>query len=564
MAIPVTYFSVIQLKHRGTNRYLCSLPKKYDHKGCSPDQFIVGTEETPSDRSQWLVRPMHLCDYQRKAGEQVGWGQHIRLENVVMGTNLHSHTRPAPHSGNQSEVTTFGAEGFCNEDDNWRFTAPEQQVGNIADGVQVELIHLTTGLRLHSHETKLSVEESLNEVTGFPNRDGNDVWIVDAVLPPPEKIALHPYAKFKINETEIVFETPKKIQEWLIHQCAQTNWAWQTPANRINNNLKSIDGIYNTLIATVQTAVNAEQNPSQFYSATKELQRAFETTYSTKQLLRVEDPKFQFVLKKKIDSPEFAAAILAHFCSLPISDYRSEVKPSFEAIAFEYGLEERSTAEIAALGHIQASFEGKCNERVTEMDAMLLRMQTAFEIAENKIKQNDVAYQKVFEDGNKEMEGTKKAFQQEFALKASVDYWNKKIQYHSDMSVKFAKAAMTLAAISISVLCYEITKLLESAGINPPWWKLGVLLILATFSIWMVRIVVQIMQSHIHLESDARERVTMIQTYLAMLKETVAPKEDHKLLILQTLFRPASSGIIKDDGAPATWLEIMVSKLMTK
>ena len=88
------------------------------------------------------------------------------------------------------------------------------------------------------------------------------------------------------------------------------------------------------------------------------------------------------------------------------------------------------------------------------------------------------------------------------------------------------------------------------------------MVIIATFGIWAVRVFVQLMYSNAHLAADAKERYTMLLTYLAMIRESVLPTaEEHKLLILQTLFRPGSTGVIKDDGAPSTWLDFIANKL---
>jgi hypothetical protein len=55
--------------------------------------------------------------------------------------------------------------------------------------------------------------------------------------------------------------------------------------------------------------------------------------------------------------------------------------------------------------------------------------------------------------------------------------------------------------------------------------------------VWVVRILVRLLLSNIHLLTDARERVTMVQTYLALLRRGKI-KDDERMFILQTLFRP--------------------------
>ena len=87
---------------------------------------------------------------------------------------------------------------------------------------------------------------------------------------------------------------------------------------------------------------------------------------------------------------------------------------------------------------------------------------------------------------------------------------------------------------------------------------IGLLTVAATMGVWLIRLLVRNYLSHVHLAHDAAERVAMMQTYLALIEEGKLQDEGHRNLILQALFRPASSGIVKDDASPpfmAEWLK---------
>ena len=58
--------------------------------------------------------------------------------------------------------------------------------------------------------------------------------------------------------------------------------------------------------------------------------------------------------------------------------------------------------------------------------------------------------------------------------------------------------------------------------------------------------------NHQHLGTDAAQRVTMVQTYLALIESDKLPKDEDRKLILQSLFRPGSDGIVKDDDSEPT------------
>lgn len=49
----------------------------------------------------------------------------------------------------------------------------------------------------------------------------------------------------------------------------------------------------------------------------------------------------------------------------------------------------------------------------------------------------------------------------------------------------------------------------------------------------------------------------MIHTYLSLLRKKNALNEDERQLILQTLFRPNATGMIKDDAGPANLVDLI-------
>ena len=95
------------------------------------------------------------------------------------------------------------------------------------------------------------------------------------------------------------------------------------------------------------------------------------------------------------------------------------------------------------------------------------------------------------------------------------------------------------------------------AGSVPETWRLAVLALVGVFTVWALRLVVRMFLSHLHLLTDAGERVVMVQTYLSLMEgEHLTSKEDRQL-ILQALFRPAADGIVKDEGVPFSLAEAL-------
>ena len=81
-------------------------------------------------------------------------------------------------------------------------------------------------------------------------------------------------------------------------------------------------------------------------------------------------------------------------------------------------------------------------------------------------------------------------------------------------------------------------------------WKAGVIFLGTFLFIWAMRILVKLLLSNSHLSADADERIAMIQTYLALLEEGKLDETDGRRALLAAIFRPTTTGVIKDEGMP--------------
>ena len=157
------------------------------------------------------------------------------------------------------------------------------------------------------------------------------------------------------------------------------------------------------------------------------------------------------------------------------------------------------------------------------------------------------------------MEALRQTFREELALRAPAEYWKEKLKGH----LRWAWVSGGLSFLGIGSaaagLSLQIHELLNKTPINtaPETWRLAVLALVGVFTVWALRLVVRMFLSHLHLLTDAGERVVMVQTYLSLLEgDHLASKEDRQL-ILQALFRPATDGIVKDEGIPFSLAEAL-------
>jgi hypothetical protein len=158
------------------------------------------------------------------------------------------------------------------------------------------------------------------------------------------------------------------------------------------------------------------------------------------------------------------------------------------------------------------------------------------------------------EERLKQMEAT---FKERLSLEAPVKFWSDRRWWHNCSAVIYGLVA---AAVGVKGFCWlfeSATKAVDvAAATTAPdenkfmYLKLVPLTILALGVFWALRILIRLLLSHVHLASDAAERVVMVNTYLALLQSNEAATKEDRHLILQQLFRHAATGVVADDSAP--------------
>jgi hypothetical protein len=151
-------------------------------------------------------------------------------------------------------------------------------------------------------------------------------------------------------------------------------------------------------------------------------------------------------------------------------------------------------------------------------------------------------------------------YEKKLAVKSAVEYWIVKANNHQKVAFVFAFCSLFIMGACIGYSSYAFNALItgsfqskipiftESGALQ--LWVYALLGIIATITFWVLRLFVRIALSNLHLATDAHERATMIKTYLAFEREDKVLDKDDKALILPTIFRAGSTGIVKDDSAP--------------
>lgn len=165
------------------------------------------------------------------------------------------------------------------------------------------------------------------------------------------------------------------------------------------------------------------------------------------------------------------------------------------------------------------------------------------------------------EEKIKDFENTQRAYEESMRLLRPRAYWKLKAKGHEVRAlwlgiaalgwILFAGAATGFGIWQLFLLAVDYTLNLEEGKTLPATVlaSLGAIGVAGTTSVfWIGRLAVRLWLSELHLGMDARERVTMIESYLALSK-TGTVEDKHRELVLAAIFRPTQDGIVKDDAA---------------
>ncbi len=138
----------------------------------------------------------------------------------------------------------------------------------------------------------------------------------------------------------------------------------------------------------------------------------------------------------------------------------------------------------------------------------------------------------------------KESVLKEIKLQISYKFWESKGKsFNSNYWIYFGVSVVL--SIALLYLVFDFMNHQDHKTIEI--WKYGFLALSTTLSIWFIKILIKITLSNYHLSIDSQERVIMIRTYLALLKEGKSFAKEDKKIMLDNIFRPTNFGIIQDE-----------------
>lgn len=156
------------------------------------------------------------------------------------------------------------------------------------------------------------------------------------------------------------------------------------------------------------------------------------------------------------------------------------------------------------------------------------------------------------EQKRKEFEDLKASFIDYMHLSAPATYWQERANEANKARIGYSLTFIFLLGVFCFLFGVFIFPLLKefvemmSKSDKYPIFEVSIFISISAFSFWLLRLVARLALSSHHLKIDADERDVMIRTYLALIKEGGASEKEREI-ILHTIFKPTSDGIVKED-----------------
>ncbi|ESZ86342.1 MAG: hypothetical protein Q27BB25_14750 [Blastomonas sp. CACIA14H2] len=167
-----------------------------------------------------------------------------------------------------------------------------------------------------------------------------------------------------------------------------------------------------------------------------------------------------------------------------------------------------------------------------------------------------------------EWDALNQSYNEKIKLDAAVKLWSDESKAHDVKYEKLRNWAIGvgiggLAGLAVWVLLSTLfagwlfgtmTSATGATGLRLSWPYEATMiaastLIYSTIYLWTLRLIIRTMMAENHLAIDAKARSSMAHTYLALIKQGAADNED-RAIVLGSLFRPVTDGLVRDDAMP--------------
>ena len=374
--------------------------------------------------------------------------------------------------------------------------------------------------------------------------------------------------------TQKIFKTNADLIRWLDRE--HKEWTTLGPTNpQVKNVCDALTAIKSKFEKAPDIRADEDYKKLNNYLRNSNINQLYQRV-----ILETASADFKFLKKSQKEHPDSFAALHGYFNTKSIASPTSPAaliamrllgnyllpkdkaslapnRAAFKTLEDDY--KQRLLALDTKLSQAETKTQNWIQKEQDSMDAALEEMA---ETTERRVTASLGVSRMLYEDlenrSNKAIEqinATDKLYKTDLSLKPASEYWTKKAKIH-DQKAKSLLKGLIVGGIIFTLLIIGVLAAL--IWTKPDLGKIGetttLLIVAATITLstllfWAARIATRIYLGNVHLANDARERAILIQTYLALNTEGKATDAD-RALVLATVFRPSTDGVVRDDGAP--------------
>ncbi|GHF97419.1 DUF6161 domain-containing protein [Thalassotalea marina] len=384
------------------------------------------------------------------------------------------------------------------------------------------------------------------------------------------------------------FDDPEKLLAW-VQQQRQSYGFHSNVSQRyqMQQLFSTFDGSWNNLQKQITQGLQRFKNDPDIYNTrVEQFSQEFANLLKHKQLFTDEAPFYDFIQRQASKSNEFGLAAIAVVFDVNVAQIDRKMYQGLqEADAYISGNEDRVRDEADSLQMLKErwdiEFEEQRNKLTSDFNIELVELIEHKVNADKLIKKWDdqteaqsvdlethkEQFKSAFDDellsSKKDLENLTKTYDDKLALHAAVKYWGIQKDNNRNKAIGFGVVMIVMIIAVVTTLMIFVDSHLNTTIKDVALNKLITVAAITTFGIWLIKVAANIFMSHLHLATDAQERRTMIHTYLALTRKGQGPKEEDRQLILQTLFRPSTTDMVKNDQGP-TQLVDLINRLSPK
>jgi len=382
------------------------------------------------------------------------------------------------------------------------------------------------------------------------------------------------------DEATVRFKSEKELVAWAKSQT--TDWSGLANSPGISRN---VIGDFNQLLgAIVQNGQSVIDHPEDGANRSRTTQALgkLEVAISNGKYINSGGELGKFILSEYEINPELGGEILLAAVTPNASNLSNRVGSHIGVsilTGFVRGTDSASAAKTRkSLNALSKKFGADLISLKTDSDLRLETLDRAIKKREVKVEQSTSNLARILSryktnlreeqfqlrkdskdkldtligDAKAEISAFSETLKTEMALKAPIQYWQSKRWWHR---IGTGISGVVFLLFCIAAIGYLNKFLLSFEGGLAgflEFWKgasigaFGTFAGLLALGLAFARILYRMFASQLHLWNDSSERVTMIQTYLA-LSERGHNKEEFLGALMRRLFSPSSDGVVKDD-----------------